>query len=84
MALGRADAVVIGAPKQSSHSEIMDTKALAESLSASGVPAEAGSTNAESLERLQERLRQTDGKALVAFLTNGSSDGIIDAFVAAH
>ncbi len=81
VALSRADAVVIGAPKQSSDSEILDTKALAASLAEGGVPAAAGQTNAESLDLLNERIGQTEGKSLVAFLTNGSFDGIIDAFV---
>lgn len=82
-ALSLADAVVIGAVKQSSKegTKVMDTQALAAELEGGGVTAQAGQSNHESLAALRKICSEIPGKQLVVFLTNGSFDGIIDRFV---
>lgn len=82
-ALSLADAVVIGAAKQSPNESksIMNTIALASGLKDRGVLAEAGRSNDDSLKLLRGFCSDIPGKQLVAFLTNGSFDGIIDRFV---
>ncbi len=82
-ALSYADAVVIGAAKNSEleGDGIMNTKLLASDLQASGVRAVAGESNEASLESLKEICAETEGRQLVVFLTNGSFDGIMDRFV---
>ena len=88
--LGQADRVCFGAVHRAGRlapAERLDTAAMATGLSVAGCPAQAFNENAQLLVYLQQLLESTraatDSGQLVVFFTNGSFDGVPQAFASA-
>jgi UDP-N-acetylmuramate: L-alanyl-gamma-D-glutamyl-meso-diaminopimelate ligase len=81
--LALADRVFLGAVNRADKlapGERLPTAEMAARLTARGVPAHAAETNAACLAALREANATEKRPRLVVFFSNGSFDGIIDAF----
>jgi UDP-N-acetylmuramate: L-alanyl-gamma-D-glutamyl-meso-diaminopimelate ligase len=79
-----ADVVCFGAVHRAENyaqSDRLDTETIAQSLTNKGTPAQSFSQNSELLDFLQKDRNAATGKTLYVFLSNGSFDGIMQAFI---
>ena len=86
LALGEADEIYLGPinrPEKLAAAERMDVAEVARDLAGRGLQAESFSSNAALLQRLTaQTLPRAGGSRVVVFFSNGSFDGILDAYVA--
>lgn len=85
-ALSAADRVWIGAVpvKEGGGDNLISTARMAENLARRGTPASAPRTNPDLLHELRRESAISNEPLLVVFFSNGSFDGIIDAFSGSH
>lgn len=83
-ALSGADSVLIGAVgciEKMDPTNRIDTRMMSDELQQHGLAAEAFSENEVLLEYLQQHLRESSGKQLVCFFSNGAFGGVMRKLV---